>query len=71
MPMFDLNSPPSIQPPPYEPRRTLADRINQFFCFHDWLFHFDDDCISMECQTCGKTTPGWTLHIDKRFRKPQ
>jgi len=68
--MFDLVTPPPPPPPASKivPHLTLADRVNQALCWHDWLFHFGDDVVSMECQTCGKLSPGWAIDVDPRFR---
>jgi len=45
-----------------------SDRIRQTLCGaqgHSMLLHFEANRLSLECMSCGRTTPGWTIR-DRR-----
>ena len=40
------------------------DRIRQALCGvqgHAMLLHFESNRLSLQCMSCGRTTPGWTI----------
>lgn len=47
---------------------TAADWVRQMLCGvtgHAMLLHFESKRLSLQCMTCGRTTPGWAIQ-DRR-----
>lgn len=43
---------------------SASDWIRQTLCGaqgHAMLMHFESNRLSLQCMSCGRTTPGWTI----------
>jgi hypothetical protein len=38
-------------------------------CWHEYLRRVDGDRVFLECATCGRQTPGWTIDVSEQFRR--
>lgn len=64
---------PAVTIAPREPALPwrLLNRVAQFLCGlrgHQMILHFEPDRLSLECLSCGRTTPGWSLDVRPQFR---
>lgn len=46
----------------------LAYWFRQRTCTHEYIRRIEGDRLYLECVTCGRQTPGWTIDVCEQYR---